>query len=160
MRSGDLLSAWVPWLVQRAGATRTWSAPDVGEQCLLMSPGGDTAAAVAVVGIYSSAHAAPDNAPPLHTTHYPDGAVISYDQASHALTATLPDNSSATLTASHVTINAPEGATINANLALNGNLTQNGSQTVSGDVVASGISLVHHTHGGVEPGMASTDEPQ
>lgn len=26
---------WVPWVTGRAGATRTWSAPRVGEQVLL-----------------------------------------------------------------------------------------------------------------------------
>src|SRR5205085_2193946 len=47
VKSGELLSNWVPWFAQRAGQTRHWSPPTVGEQCLLLSPGGDTAAAVA-----------------------------------------------------------------------------------------------------------------
>lgn len=40
-----------------------------------------------------------------------------------------------------------------------GNLFVDGNVTVTGDVTASGVSLVHHTHGGVVPGGASTSEP-
>lgn len=44
-------------------------------------------------------------------------------------------------------------------LRLIGKLYIDGDVEVTGDVVASGISLVHHTHGGVVPGGASTQEP-
>ena len=40
-----------------------------------------------------------------------------------------------------------------------GNLFIDGNVEVTGDVVASGISLVTHTHGGVVPGGANTQEP-
>lgn len=32
VQSGELLTNWLPWLEARAGTTRTWSAPTVGEQ--------------------------------------------------------------------------------------------------------------------------------
>lgn len=40
-----------------------------------------------------------------------------------------------------------------------GNLFVDGDIEVTGDVTASGVSLVHHTHGGVIPGGANTAEP-
>lgn len=40
-----------------------------------------------------------------------------------------------------------------------GRLYVDGDIEVTGDVVASGISLVHHTHGGVQQGGANTKEP-
>jgi phage baseplate assembly protein gpV len=40
-----------------------------------------------------------------------------------------------------------------------GKMIVNGDIEVTGDVIASGVSLVHHTHGGVLPGAANTGEP-
>ncbi|WP_456390241.1 phage baseplate assembly protein V [Profundibacter sp.] len=40
-----------------------------------------------------------------------------------------------------------------------GKIIFNGDIEVTGDVIASGISLVHHTHDGVEPGPGNTGEP-
>lgn len=40
-----------------------------------------------------------------------------------------------------------------------GNLYVDGDIEVTGDVTASGVSLVHHTHGGVQRGGANTEEP-
>lgn len=56
--------------------------------------------------------------------------------------------------------NAPssDGATPHINLA-GGKMIVDGDIEVTGDVVASGISLVKHTHGGVVPGNADTGEP-
>lgn len=183
VRSGGLLSQWVPWLTHRAGTTTTWSPPTVGEQCLLLSPGGHSAGAVALLGLYSTAVPSPSAAPDLHTAHFPDGAVISYDQAAHALVASLPAGSSATLTATtvtvhstDVTVNASNSATLNTATAtcnasgsatlttpettINGHVTLNGSMDASGDVTAGGISLIHHVHGGVTPGPGTTGQPQ
>lgn len=46
-----------------------------------------------------------------------------------------------------------------ATLSIIGDMTVDGTITVTGDVIASGISLVTHTHGGVVPGGGSTGEP-
>ena len=57
VRTGDLLTTWVPWFAQAAGGsaqTRHWRTPALGEPCLLLAPGGDLAQAVALPGIYSS----------------------------------------------------------------------------------------------------------
>lgn len=40
-----------------------------------------------------------------------------------------------------------------------GTLYVDGDIEVTGDVTASGVSLVRHTHGGVQPGGANTQEP-
>lgn len=181
VQSGELLSTWVKWVEARAGTTRTWSPPTVGEQCLLLSPGGDTAASVALVGVYGNDHPAPASDGAVHVTLYADGAFISYNQETHALLATLPDDSSATLNATNVTVNATavavnatsvdvttSAATVQADsvtvtapsIGITGDITLDGSIQASGDVVASGISLVGHIHGGVATGFGKTGEPE
>ena len=56
--------------------------------------------------------------------------------------------------------NAPSANAAEPQINLDGGkMKVNGSIEVTGDVVASGISLVTHTHGGVLPGGANTGEP-
>lgn len=86
VRSGGLESHWLPWLTARAGATRTWSPPDVGEQVVLLCPSGDPAVGIALTGLYSDQFDAPSSSPDEHVTAYPDGARITYNHATGALT--------------------------------------------------------------------------
>ena len=44
-------------------------------------------------------------------------------------------------------------------MVIEGDLQVRGSIEVTQDVTASGVSLVHHVHGGVTPGGANTGEP-
>lgn len=118
VKSGDLLTAWVPWLTARAGNTRDWNPPTVGEQAVVFSPGGDTANAIAMPGIYQNAHPAPSSNPALIGRWYPDGAVIEYDHINHHLRATLPGSAE---------ITAPGGALLNADTTINGRLSINGN---------------------------------
>lgn len=84
--TGRLVTQWLPWHERRAGETRTWTPPTVGEQCMILSPSGEPAAGVVLVGIYSNAKPAPSDNPDEHVTLYPDGTRIAYDHAAHRLT--------------------------------------------------------------------------
>ncbi len=137
VRCGELLTGWLPWLTPAGGSMRAWRAPSVGEQCLLLCPSGRIEGAFVLCGIYSDAMPAPETAQDVHAMHYNDGAVLRYDQVNHVLQAALPATGTAT-------ISAPGGVTIEGNI------------TVTGDVVAGGISLIHHVHGGIQPGGANT----
>lgn len=56
VRTGELLTTWVPWISPAAGGdaqTRHWRTPAIGEPCLLLSPGGDLAQATALPGLFS-----------------------------------------------------------------------------------------------------------
>lgn len=77
--SGDLLTGWLAWIESRAGNVRTWCPPSVGEQCLVLAPGGDLAAGWVLVGSASEAHPAPSASASLHRTQYPDGSTVDYD---------------------------------------------------------------------------------
>ncbi|NHB88733.1 Gp138 family membrane-puncturing spike protein [Photorhabdus tasmaniensis] len=99
-----------------------------------------------------------------------DGAAyIELDPGSHNVTVITP--AKLIVTAHGGTeITSPE-ITLNGNVTINGNLSQGmgsgggtatlqGPVTVSNDLTAGGISLMNHTHGGVQTGSGSTRKPQ
>ena len=151
---GDLTTDWRPYHECRAGGTTTWNPPTVGEQATVLSPSGDLGAAVVLVGLNSTQHPAPSSNPSQTVTRYPDGAVVQYDHAAHALAATLPEGGTATLKASG-------GVSITSQITtINGDCQINGTLRATGDVVANGVSLVEHVHSGVQPGNAWTEVPR
>lgn len=87
VKSGDLLTGWLPWADARAGTTRTWSPPTIGEQVLVFAPGGDTENSVALTALYQTAHPAPSSSADVFHAAMPDGAVFEYDHATHRMTA-------------------------------------------------------------------------
>ncbi|WP_328569190.1 phage baseplate assembly protein V [Janthinobacterium sp. P210006] len=182
-----LTTEWLNWATRRAGSTRTWSAPTVGEQVIVFSPGGDLTRGIILPALYSQASDAPETSNTIHTTHYPDGAVVQYDHATHALTATLPSGT-ATITADKVTSNAPStictgDLTVMKNLIVKQSTTVEGVTTLNGgvnakagatggvamavqgtikaseDVLAGAISLAKHPHGGVKQGGDQSEGP-
>lgn len=97
VRSGELLTDWLPWLVQRAGDVVAWSAPSVGEQCLLLAPGGDLAAAVVLVGLYSTQIPAPSDDLKVALVRFPDGTILRHDFAARELLVDVAPGGSLTL---------------------------------------------------------------
>lgn len=143
---GDLTTGELPWVAQRAGGTRYWSPPTVGEQCVVLAPEGDLENGLVVLGLYSDANPPPSGDPDVIQIDMPDGASISYNHATHALAVTLPSGGTAT-------IDAPGGVTFN------GDVTVNGTVTASADVIGGGKSLKSHKHGGVQAGGSQTGTP-
>ncbi len=90
VKSGDITTAWRPWLNLRAGADREWDPPTVGEQVVLFSPSGNLAQGVALTGLFSDQIPANGDREGLHRRTYRDGAVIEYDSIAKHLRATLP----------------------------------------------------------------------
>lgn len=183
VKVGNNLTTWRPWATARAGTAQTWWPPTLGEQVILLSPEGNYDNAVIFPAIYSNQFASPSTNPAHHTTRYADGAIVQYDSAAHALTATLPDGTSVSVLPGKVTSNAEDtlctgNLAVLKNLIVNGMSMLNGGMAVtagagggaaatidgtlqaSGDIVASGISLTSHTHGGVKGGGDKTGGPQ
>lgn len=162
--TGEIKTDFVPWFVPRAGSTIEWSAPVVGEQVMLLCPGGDTHGAVFLRGVYSDAFPAPSSAAAKHLVRFPDGALVEYDHSAHALKATLPSGATAEITADGgVTINGPltvNGATeINGHTQINDDADITGTATAQTDVIGGGISLKTHKHIGVQLGGGQTGLP-
>lgn len=158
VKSGNITTAWLPWLNLRAGADREWDAPTLGEQVVLLSPSGNLAQGVALPGLFSDLIPANGDRDGLHRRTYRDGAVIEYDSIAHHLRAILPEGGITDLTSTG-------GINIVGPINHQGDYTQQGDQTVTGtvtvseDVVAAGISLVNHLHGGVMSGSSQTGIP-
>ncbi|MEX0738174.1 MAG: phage baseplate assembly protein V [Pseudohongiella sp.] len=102
VQAGDNLTGWQKWITLRAGTTQEWNPPTEGEQVVLISPAGDLAQSVIIVGLFTSN--APSASANEHKRVYPDGAEITYDHVKKELVATLPGK---------VNINITGDATVN-----------------------------------------------
>lgn len=179
VQTGGNLTGWLPWLTQRAGTTRTWCPPTVGEQVIILSPSGEPAGGIVLTGLYSELVEAPSTASAEHITDYPDGARIAYNHATHALTVTGIDTATVQA-ATHVTVDCPQ-STITGNVLIQGTCTVQGlltyqaglsgagggaGTTISGPITQSGgnltsngIVLHTHKHSGVQTGAGQTGAP-
>ena len=146
VRIGDIETGDIPWLTGRAGAARIWSPPSIGEQVLLICPEGDTAAAIALPGVYSNARPAPESGDASVSIHFEDGTRLGYDPASKALTVAIAESGTASIVAT-------------GGLAIRGDVTVEGSITASADVRAGEISLQNHRHDEVQVGTAISGKP-
>eukprot|EP01022_Parablepharisma_sp_SALTPOND_P026547 TRINITY_DN64377_c0_g1_i1.p2 TRINITY_DN64377_c0_g1~~TRINITY_DN64377_c0_g1_i1.p2 ORF type:complete len:337 (-),score=39.37 TRINITY_DN64377_c0_g1_i1:1793-2803(-) len=118
VESGEVTTGWLPWITTRAGHDISWWAPELGEQVMVLSPGGDLAQGVVLPAIYQTASPACADRPTLGRHIYEDGAIIEYDKAAHRLYGYVPG--SALLECDH-DIEAIAGHDIFAN-SLEGNI--------------------------------------
>lgn len=152
VRVGEIETGDLPWLAARAGATRIWSAPSVGEQCLLLCPEGDMEGGIVLPGLFSDANPAPASTA-LDLIRFDDGAELSYDAAGAGLKLTLPGSRP-------LTIVAPAGITMQGPVKVDGKLDCTDTITAATDVVGGGKSLKDHVHTKVQAGGAISGPPQ
>jgi len=141
VRTGGLLSNWVPFFSLRAGgrAGRTWWPPVVGEQCVLLCPGGDLLQGVALAGLFSDDAPQGSEDPNQFLQEWSGDDFMSWldgellIQCATAITLQVGDQ--------RLRI-TPE------------------SIRATPDILADSISLRHHHHGGVRAGDQVTGEPQ
>ncbi len=97
VQTGGLLTTWLPWFARRAGDTRTWCPPTVGEQVMIFSPSGEPAAGIVLAGVYTTAHDQPSTRADDHLTAWPDGALRRYDHGAHDYLLDIPAGGRITL---------------------------------------------------------------
>ncbi|HIE4802036.1 TPA: phage baseplate assembly protein V [Serratia marcescens] len=176
--TGGNLTDWLNWLTGRAGDARSWWAPSIGEQVLVLSLGGELETAFVLPGVFSDAHPAPSASAQAAHIAFPDGAVLEYEPATGALkavgiqSATIEAAERITLTAPNITCIASGKITLDApEVECTQQLTtgtiaihQGGSMTgdlnhTGGSISSNGIVVHTHTHGGVQNGGGQTDKP-
>ncbi|WNK59559.1 phage baseplate assembly protein V [Pantoea agglomerans] len=162
--TGKNTTGWLHWLSARAGKTRSWNAPSVGEQVLVLCLGGELDTGFVLPGIFSDDNPAPSaSADALHWS-FPDGAVIEYEPESGALIAT--GIQTATIKAAvKILFDSPEVECTTllktAQLEVTKGATMKGNVMHSGGKLSSnGVVVDDHDHGGVQRGGSRTDGPQ
>lgn len=163
VQTGGMYTDWLQWLTHRAGRSRTWWAPSVGEQVLILAVGGELDTAFVLPGIFSDDNPAPSASADAWHVAFPDGAVIEYEPQTSALTVsgikTADVTASESITASvpvvlvkastRITLDTPE--VVCTNKLITGTLEVKKGGTMKGNIEHSGGSLssngkVLHTH--------------
>lgn len=153
VQTGGMQTTWLNWLTCRAGRSRVWWAPSIGEQVLLLAIGGELDTAFVLPGIFSDDHPAPSASPDALHVAFPDGAVIEYEPESGALnvsgikTANLTASDSITATvpvvlvkaSTRITLDTPE--VVCTNKLTTGTLEVQKGGTMSGNIEHTGGSL-------------------
>lgn len=178
VKTGDLETSWINWLTLRAGNTRTWWKPSVGEQVVLLSLGGNLETAFALPAIYSEAFPPPDYSEDGATTVFKDGGWFQYEPESGQLlirnikSVLIEASDKIELNTAQFVVNAEQTrlnspTVITGDTAIHGGTELNGGAKISGDVTqgggqmsSNGVVVDDHDHGGVQRGSSRTDGPQ
>ncbi|AGH75411.1 phage tail protein [Edwardsiella piscicida C07-087] len=176
VQSGGIQTTWLNWLTTRAGRSRTWWAPSVGEQVLLLAIGGELDTAFVLPGIFSDDNPAPSASADAWHVAFPDGAVIEYEPETGALTVsgikTADVTASESITATvpvvlvkaveRITLDTPEVictnklTTATLEVQKGGQMTGNIEHT-GGTFKSNGVQVDSHGHGGVQRGGSWTE---
>lgn len=175
IRTGELLTDWLPWLTLAAGGgqqTRHWRVPALNEECLLLAPGGDLAQAIVLPGLFCEDM--PQNADAADIERH-DFSATDYWQHNRAAGALVFDiassiqfkvgNSTLTITPGsttlqtpHLSVDSPQ-SDFSGNISIAGGISvggggSGGTSTITGNFNIQGDQLTHngknvgglHTH--------------
>lgn len=189
VKSGGLTTDWLPWMAMRAGTTRIWCPPTVGEQVTLLAESGELGTGIVFPGVFSDQIAAPSNSGDEFVIDLPDGARIEYNHATSALKVS-GIKTAEVVAAEKVTLDVPE-TLITGNVTIKGTLMVEQTATImmlltymqgmmgyggtgagagetvihgpirqqDGPLSSNGIVLDKHTHTGVWAGGDQTGGP-
>ncbi|RFS88207.1 phage baseplate assembly protein V [Serratia marcescens] len=174
---GGNTSDWLQWLTYRAGGARTWWAPSIGEQVVVLALGGELDTAFVLPAINSDDFPAPSVSPEAYHTRFSDGAVIEYEPETGALsvtgikTANISAQVAVEVSAPQVTIIASQKITLDTpevvctNKLTVGTLELKKGGKMSGDIdhgagtfKSNGVQVDKHGHSGVQRGGDWTEE--
>ncbi|EEH3380867.1 phage baseplate assembly protein V [Salmonella enterica] len=159
VKTGELETNWINWLTLRAGNSRTWWKPSVGEQVVLFSLGGNLETAFALPAVYSNQFPPPSNSEDGNVTEYPDGGWFEYEPATgcwyvrgiKSMVIEAADN--VTFKTENFVVEA-DTTRINSNVVINGAVNQGG-----GPMDSNGIVVDDHAHNKVKSGGDTSGGP-
>lgn len=166
VKSGELLTQWLPWISTRAGGkrARTWWPPRVGEQCVVLSPGGELTQGLVLLGLFSDAFAPGSDKLDVLRVDLSDKEYFEHDgqgKATLKLTKKLTldmgegielkvGDTRISMTTERIVLQAGGGRAVLDGAGLRG----------TPDVFADTISGKNHAHGGVRGGTDKSGKPQ
>ena len=177
---------WIRWGVARAGDDVSWWVPSVGEEVVLLSPGGDLECAVLLCALYSADVPPPSNDAGQRVISFAGGGKLLIDKTNNAAAISGFDSISATAN-KKITATAPEiDAVATSKITFDTPMVYctGGLDVAKGFTAASagggetavfkspvdfrGSTVQHngtnigenHRHGGVENGEGTTEGPQ
>lgn len=159
VKTGELETNWINWLTLRAGNSRTWWKPSVGEQVVLFSLGGNLETAFALPAVYSNQFPPPSNSEDGSMTEYPDGGWFEYEPETgrwyvrgiKSMVIEAADN--VTFKTENFVVEA-DTTRINSNVVINGAVNQGG-----GPMDSNGIVVDDHAHNKVKSGGETSGGP-
>ena len=178
VRTGELITAWLPWFTHRAGKSRSWWRPSVGEQVFILSPNGNLSLGCVLPSLYCNSNPAPAKSADGYFVTFPDGASFEYEPETSQLT--IKGIKTAVIEASEQ-ITAKAGSKIQLDTPLvecsdhvtfksfsaSGGGAKGNTGTLTGNVIhkqgqlsSNGVVLDSHIHIGVKAGGDSTGKPQ
>lgn len=86
VRSGEIITTWLPWFTNRAGKSKSWWRPSLGEQVFILSPNGNLELGCVLPSLYCDDNPAPSQSHDGYFVAFPDGASFEYEPESSTLT--------------------------------------------------------------------------
>lgn len=178
IRTGELLTDWLPWLTLAAGGgnqARHWRVPAIHEECLLLAPGGDLAQAIALPGLFCEDMPPNADSPDIERHDFSATDYWQHDRAAgelifdiaSSLTLKVGDSTltlmpgGTKLTTPSLTVDSPQ-SDFSGNVAIAGGISvggggSGGTSSINGNFNIGGGQLTHngvnvsstHTHQGV-----------
>lgn len=178
VRSGNLITTWLPWFTHRAGKSRTWWRPSVGEQVFILSPNGNLELGCVLPSLYCNTNPAPSTSEEGYFVEFPDGATFEYEPKTSSLTIkgikTAVIDASEQITAKAGTkiqldtplVECSDHVTFKSFSATGGGASGN-TGILTGNVIhqqgklsSNGVVLDTHKHSGIKAGSDLTGGPQ
>jgi len=147
---GAITTGKLRYLTLRAGKTKTWDPPTVGEEVVVFSPSGVLEMGVAVAGLNNEDNPSPSDDLNKTIRIFEDGCLLCYDIKTHHLEAVLPAGGTCDITAN---------VKINGKLEVSETIHAGGDITTNADVIAGNISLKKHRTDKVQPGNGQSGGP-
>jgi phage baseplate assembly protein V len=117
VRIGELETNFLPWINSNSGSNNSWNPPEIGEQVVILSSGGELSQAVILPSLYKNN--ASENSNTIKSMIFADGSKVSFNLESGNLDLDIKGNT---------TIKVAGSAQIEAaNITLKGNINLGGS---------------------------------